>query len=49
VLSTLSPDRPLAEQTYPAPLRTPSKYGYSNERILPSSASDYITEEAHPG
>lgn len=49
VLSTLSPDRPLAEQTYPAPLRTPSKYGYSNERILPSSASDQITEEAHLG
>lgn len=45
----LSPDRLLTEQTYPTLLRTPGRYGFPNERILPGSASDYITEEVHPG
>ena len=45
----LSPDRLLTEQTYPTLLRTPGRYGFPNERILPGSASDYITEETHPG
>lgn len=45
----LSPDRLLIEQTYPTLLRIPGRYGFPNERILPGSASDYITEEIHPG
>ena len=45
----LSTDRPLTEQTYPTLLRTPGRYGFPNERILPGSASDYITEAVHPG
>lgn len=45
----LSPDRLLTEQTYPTLLRTPGRYGFPNERILPGSASDYITEAVHPG
>ena len=44
-----SPDRPLIEQTYPTLLRTPDRYGFPNEHILPGSASDYITEVVHPG
>lgn len=34
---------------HPTLLRTPGRYGFPNERILPGSASDYIIEEAHPG
>lgn len=45
----LSPDRFLTEQTYPTLLRTPGRYGFPNARILPGSASDYITEAVHPG
>ena len=35
----------------PTMLRTPGRYGqwHPNERILPGSASDYITEAVHPG
>ncbi len=45
----LSPDRLLAEQTYPALLRTPGRYGFPNARILPGAACDYITEAVHHG
>lgn len=34
---------------HPTLLRTPGRYGFPNERILPGSASDYITEAVHPG
>ena len=44
----LSPDRLLTEQTYPTLLHTPGRYGFPNARILPGSASDYITEAVHP-
>ena len=45
----LSPNRFLTEQTYPTLLRTPDRYSLFNVRILPGRASDYITEEVHPG
>lgn len=37
------------EDWHSALLRTPGRCGFPNERILPVSASDYITEEVHPG
>ena len=45
----LSLDRLLTEQTYPTLLRTLGRYSLPNVRILPGSASDYITEQIHPG
>lgn len=48
----MSRQNPLLNQGadwHPTLLRTPGRYGFPNERILPGSASDYITEEAHPG
>ena len=35
--------------SHPTLLRTPGRYGFPNERILPGNASDYVTEEVHPG
>ena len=35
--------------SHPTLLRTPGRYGFPNERILPGSASDYVAEEVHPG
>lgn len=35
--------------SHPTLLRTPGRYDFPNARILPGSASDYITEEVHPG
>ncbi|WP_249333927.1 hypothetical protein [Comamonas brasiliensis] len=35
--------------SHPTLLRTPGRYGFSNERILPGKASDYITEKEHQG
>ena len=35
--------------SHPTLLRTPGKYSLPSVRILPGSASDYITEEVHPG
>lgn len=35
--------------SHPTLLRTPGRYGFPNERILPGSVSAYITEEIHPG
>ena len=35
--------------SHPTLLRTPGRYGFPNDRILPGSASDYITEEVEPG
>ncbi len=35
--------------SHPTLLRTPGRYSLPNVRILPGSASDYITEEVHPG
>lgn len=43
------PDCPGLEPGHPTLLRTPGRYGYPCERVLPGSASDYITEEIHPG
>ena len=37
------------EDWHPTLLHTPGRYGYPNARILPGSASDYITEAVHPG
>jgi hypothetical protein len=37
------------EDWHPTLLRTPGQYSFPNVRILPGSASDYITEEVHPG
>ena len=34
--------------SHPTLLRTPGRYGFPTERILPDSASDYTIEEAHP-
>ncbi|TYK76453.1 hypothetical protein FSY45_07370 [Comamonas sp. Z1] len=33
---------------HPTLLRTPSRYGFPNARILPGKASDYVTED-HQG
>lgn len=35
--------------SHPTLLRTPGRYGFPNERILPGNASDYITNEVHQG
>ena len=35
--------------SHPTLLRTPGRYGLPNERILPSKASDYITERDRQG
>ena len=35
--------------SHPTLLRTPGRYSFPNERILPGSASDYTIEEAHLG
>ena len=35
--------------SHPTLLRTPGRYSLPNVRILPGSASDYITEAVHPG
>lgn len=35
--------------SHPTLLRTPSRYDFPNERILPGNASDYITNEVHQG
>lgn len=45
----LSPDRLLTEQTYPTLLRTPGRYGFPNERILPGRVSEYFIGKAHLG
>jgi hypothetical protein len=34
--------------SHPTLLRTPGRYGFPTERILPGSTSDYTIEEAHP-
>ena len=34
---------------HPTLLRTPGRYGFPNERILPGSASDYITDQDDQG
>lgn len=41
--------RTMLNPSHPTLLRTPGRYGFPNERILPGSASDYITEAVHPG
>lgn len=41
--------RMMHKPNHPTLLRTPGRYGFPNERILPGSASDYITEAVHPG
>ena len=41
--------RTMHNPSHPTLLRTPGRYGFPNERILPGSASDYISEEVHPG
>ncbi|KWT68575.1 hypothetical protein APV28_2712 [Comamonas testosteroni] len=35
--------------SHPTLLRTPGRHGFPNERALPGSASDCITEKAQPG
>ncbi|SUY78996.1 Uncharacterised protein [Comamonas testosteroni] len=35
--------------SHPTLLHTAGRYGFPNERILPGSTSDYITEAVHPG
>ena len=35
--------------SHPTLLRTPGRYGFPNERILPGCASDYITEAIQLG
>lgn len=35
--------------SHPTLLRTPSRYDFPNERILPGNVGDYITEEDHQG
>ena len=35
--------------SHPTLLRTPGRYGFPNERVLPGSASDYVTEEVESG
>lgn len=37
------------EDWHPTLLRIPGQYSFPNVRILPGGASDYITEEVHPG
>ena len=37
------------EDRHPALLRTPGRYGFPNERILPGSASDYVTNQDDQG
>lgn len=39
----------LTDNAHPTLLRTPGRYSFPNERILPGSASDYTTEEAKTG
>ena len=34
--------------SHPTLLRTPGRYGFPNERVLPGSTSDYITESVLP-
>lgn len=43
------PDCPGLEPGHPTLLRTPGRYGYPRERVLPGSAIDYITDEANYG
>lgn len=41
--------RTMYNPSHPTLLRTPGRYSLPNVRILPGSASDYITNEIHPG